>query len=261
MMCRQPAGSGVEARALAALPARLGPSSSGHSVLTRLHQRNADNGRPPKCGLPLVPASPQQVSCMKSLLRDVHMGEGLASRRRCCRCCHQRCRHLPFASAGFSLHFRWHSSMQQQPPVPPRRPPCRQTADTAAPSQRLQASCSSRRTTSTTAKAHGSVSLPAKAAPPLPSQQQPEQLEQQQQQQQQPSQLQREQQEQQQPDKPTPAGWLSGRNIAFGGSVATVLVLTVFRRELAPVRALDSILLSLLVGAVGGRVTCSCARA
>lgn len=33
---------------------------------------------------------------------------------------------------------------------------------------------------------------------------------------------------------PRPA-WLSGRNVAFGGSVAVVLLLTVFRREIAPV--------------------------
>ncbi len=32
--------------------------------------------------------------------------------------------------------------------------------------------------------------------------------------------------------------WLSGRNIALGGSVATVLLLTVFRKEIAPVRLL-----------------------
>lgn len=34
------------------------------------------------------------------------------------------------------------------------------------------------------------------------------------------------------------ASWLSGRNIALGGSVATVVLLTVFRKEIAPVRPL-----------------------
>ena len=37
------------------------------------------------------------------------------------------------------------------------------------------------------------------------------------------------------PPPRTAPTWLSGRNLAFGGSVATVLLLTMFRREIAPV--------------------------